>query len=311
MSTQIDAFYNRDNRVWIEFKSSLLLRILGVIAIIVLSIGAYLYFIRPVYMNWGATDEEILRMMPGNELVSNPTFNATRAVTIRGTPEEIWPWLVQIGYGRAGFYGYDLIENLGSPRGIRSAESIIPELQQLAVGDEMPISVIATYMIYSMDANRSMVWVDEDDGAFTWGLYPIDENHTRLVLRFRFRHRWIDWLFTDWADHVAVSEMLLGIKDRVEGRAKPFAEQNAEIGLWAVSFVGFVFAVFLIFAREKFYRAWFLALVAAAVLLILLYLQPPLLIGAVLVVGLWIGLIWVFRLWQASKRSKSGITISS
>lgn len=296
MSTQMDAVYTRDDRVWMVFRSSLLLRILSVIAIIALTAGAYLFIIRPAYMNWGATGEEILRIMPGDELISNPTFKATRAVTIQGNPEEIWPWLVQIGYGRAGFYGYDLIENLGSPRGIRSAESIVPELQQLAVGDEMPISVIATYRIHSMDASRSMVWVDEDKGAFTWALYPLDENHTRLVLRFRFRHDWIDWVFTDWADQVAVPELLLGIKDRVEGRVKPFAVQNAEIGLWAISFVGFVFAVYLIFARDKFGRGWFFALAAAAVLFILLYSQPPLWIGAVLVGGLFSGLLRLYYL---------------
>ena len=65
--------------------------------------------------------------MPGDDLVANPTFVATRAITIRGRPEDIWPWIAQMGFDRAGYYGYDLIENIGSKTGIRSAESIVPE----------------------------------------------------------------------------------------------------------------------------------------------------------------------------------------
>jgi hypothetical protein len=133
------------------------LRILGVLAIIVLAVVVYLLLIRPWQLRWGATDEEIYSPMPGDELVPDPTYNATRAITIEATPEEIWPWLVQMGYGRAGFYGYDLIENLGSKRGIHSAESILPDLQQLAVGDALPISKIATYVIHSFEPNRSLV----------------------------------------------------------------------------------------------------------------------------------------------------------
>ena len=66
--------------------------------------------------------------MPGDELLDQPSFQATRAISIRAPPEDVWPWLVQIGYGRAGFYAYDLLDNLGHGR---SAERIRPELQHL------------------------------------------------------------------------------------------------------------------------------------------------------------------------------------
>jgi hypothetical protein len=81
----------------------------------------YLLAIRPAALRWGATTEEAKRSMPGDDLVPSPSFCATRAITVHGRPQDIWPWLVQIGYGRAGFYGYDLIEDLGSSTGIRSA----------------------------------------------------------------------------------------------------------------------------------------------------------------------------------------------
>jgi hypothetical protein len=278
-------------------RNSLALRILSVIAIIGLAFVVYLLLIRPWQLRWGATDEEISRHMSGDELVLNPTFNATRAVTIEATPEEIWPWLVQMGYGRAGFYGYDLIENLGSKRGLHSAKSILPELQQLAVGDEMPISILATYVIHAMEPNQFLVWADakEGGGAFSWGLYPINESHTRLILRFRFRHSWIDWLLTDWADHVAVRKMLLGVKDRVEGRVEPMTVHNAEILLWAVAFLEFITALILIFIRQPWRRVRLVALAAEGVLFIVLFLHPPISIGILLEIGILAGLIWAYK----------------
>ena len=78
--------------------------------------------------------------MPGDELDAHPSFLATRAITIKGTPDEIWPWLVQMGYNRAGYYGYDILENLGSKTGPDSATHIVAGLQNVKVGDEVPIS---------------------------------------------------------------------------------------------------------------------------------------------------------------------------
>jgi hypothetical protein len=76
---------------------------IGVAALGVVLLGVYLRFIRPWQLRWGATDEEVARAMSGDDVVKQPTFNATRAVTIQARPEEIWPWLVQIGVTRAGW----------------------------------------------------------------------------------------------------------------------------------------------------------------------------------------------------------------
>lgn len=251
-----------------------MIKILSVAAILILVATVYLAVIRPWYMRWGATDEEVARVMPGDEIVAQPTFNSTRAVTIEGSPDEIWLWLVQMGYGRAGFYGYDLIENLGSQRGLESARAIIPELQGFDVGDDMPISVVATYKIKVMETGRYLIWADKNAGAFTWGLYPLNENQTRLVLRFRFQHRWYDYLFTDWADHIAVRKMLLGVKDRTEGRVEPMAFQNAEIATWALAALEFIVAIILIFKLRRWWWGWLLAITGAGILLTTLYAFP-------------------------------------
>ncbi|MEJ2211735.1 MAG: hypothetical protein P8129_22240, partial [Anaerolineae bacterium] len=87
----------------------------------------------PWYRKWGATAEETQRRLPGDELAPQPRSEITCAVTIQAPVGEVWPWLVQIGCRRAGWYSYDLLDNGGRP----SADRILPEHQHLAVGDEV------------------------------------------------------------------------------------------------------------------------------------------------------------------------------
>ena len=107
----------------------------GVVAALAGAVGIYVVFYRPRQLRWGATDQEVARAMPGDEIVARPVFNATRAVTVNARPEEIWPWLVQIGFGRAGWYSYDILDNLGR----HSSEEILAEYQHLAPGDLIPL----------------------------------------------------------------------------------------------------------------------------------------------------------------------------
>jgi hypothetical protein len=273
----------------------------AVVGLLGLLIGVYRFAIRPGQLRWGATPEELTRGLPGDNLVSAPTFYATRAVTIAGRPEDIWPWIVQIGYGRAGFYGYDLIENLGSPRGIRSAQRIVPELERLAAGDRVYMSAIAYLVVHSMASNRFLVWEGIDrppDGAFTFALFPVDERHTRLILRIRIRYHWTDRrilldLFTEFADHVAVPKMLLGIRDRVEGRrVEPLAAQGFEIAVWMAALVEFVAAIIFVLVWRRWRRAWIGALLAGCTLLFVFYAREPAWIGALPVAGIAIYLMY-------------------
>ena len=92
-------------------------------------------------------------------------------------------------------------------------------------------------------------------GAFTFGLFPVDDRHTRLVPRTHLRYHWTDRrilldLFTEFGDHVAVPRMLLGIRDRVEGRPiQALAIQGAEIGTWTIALCEFVLALLLVLVR--------------------------------------------------------------
>lgn len=270
---------------------SVVMRLLAIIALPVLLSAIYLFAIRPSALRWGATAEEVARSMPGDDLVSSPSFRATRGITIQGRPEDIWPWLVQIGYGRAGFYGYDLIENLGTGSGIRSAGSILPKLQHPKAGDVLPISAVASLVFDSIHPDSYLIWradTTPSDGSFTWALYPVDEHHTRLISRVRLRYHWTDRrilldLFTEFADHVAVPRILVGIKGRVEGRPpQPLAEEAAEILVWILALAEFVVATTLVFRWGQWWHAWFFALGSGSLLLFALYTHAPMWIGAVL-----------------------------
>jgi hypothetical protein len=190
---------------------------LGVGAI---SFGVYLRFIRPWQLRWGATDEEVTRTMPGDDVVKHPTFDATRAVTIQARPEEIWPWLVQMGVTRAGWYSYDWLDNLGR----HSAERILPQWQQVAVGDLIPFSPNgkAGMWVKAFEPQQWMIWWDKkDDSTWYWGLFPQDESHTRLITRVRLSYHWtkpsiVLSLLVEFTDIVMMRKCLLSIKQRVE-----------------------------------------------------------------------------------------------
>jgi hypothetical protein len=225
-------------------------RALLVVAAGVAVAGTYVRWIRPWQMHWGATPEEVARSLPGDDLIPNATWNATRAVTVAATPEQIWPWLLQIGWGRAGWYGYDLVDNGGRP----SVWEILPEHQHLEVGKEFPMSPWTATVCYAFEEPRWMLWRGRPDppassstdapgpsgqgtsvgqaqrlvasgGTWLWYLDPIDERHTRLMTRLRDEYRWTSpfiaaQLVIDVVDFPFMRKVLLGIKARAEAAAR-------------------------------------------------------------------------------------------
>src|SRR5262245_41661298 len=108
-------------------------RLLAAILLAAGLLAAYRRFLREPILNWGATDEEAARRLPGDELLADADIVATRAITVDAPAASVWPWLVQMGPGRGGAYTYDWIENLFG-LDMHSANEILPELQDLEVG---------------------------------------------------------------------------------------------------------------------------------------------------------------------------------
>ena len=191
--------------------------IIAIIALLIL----YFAWLRELQMTWGATAEEEGRYMAGDELLEDPELDATRAVEIEAPPEQVWPWLVQMGWKKAGLYSFGRLDNGGMP----SAERIVPEYQNLKVGD----SILPSLKVVEMEPNRSMLWVFQEragpwkNATRSWGLYETDDGHTRLVSRLRQEYSFdsfrdtFSWILLDPMEICMTRMTLLGIKRRVEG----------------------------------------------------------------------------------------------
>ena len=203
-------------------------------------LAVYLFAVRPWHRRWGATDEEVGQAMPGDDRVENANFETTRAITIKAPPAEVWPWLAQMGQGRGGLYSYDWLENLMG-LDIHSADHIVPELQNLQVGDVIALEPGGSgYHVAAIEPNRLLVlYIDGTSGgemggffakagaASTWVylLKELDPATTRLIVRWRARYPltgvsdpllFLVGLTLDPAEFIMERKMLLGIKKRAE-----------------------------------------------------------------------------------------------
>ena len=143
-------------------------------------IGGYVIVIGPWQRRWGTTDREAHAPMPGDDLLPPEAATTTRAITIEGKPEDVFPWLVQIGYGRGGWYSYDWIDNDGEP----SVDRIDPTLQRLEVGDRIEMLPGFGPVVQEVEPNHYILSGGETD---SWCLMvePSVDGWTRLISRWR------------------------------------------------------------------------------------------------------------------------------
>jgi hypothetical protein len=189
-------------------------------------LAAYGLILRPWHLRWGTTWEEARRPMPGDDLVQRPFYVSNRAITIQARPEEIWPWLVQIGMGRGGFYSYEWLERLAG-LSISTVEHLLPEFQTLEPGELIPTGRGLHLPVRAVEPNGSIVIGSrpgEPPGmarvSWSLGLYP-GEGGTRLVSRVRTSYFWrpgdpLIAFFLGPLHFLMERKMLLGIKRRAE-----------------------------------------------------------------------------------------------
>jgi hypothetical protein len=174
---------------------------------------------------WGATEDERSAKVAGDELVPDARLVATRSIDLVAPPDEVWPWLVQMGFGRAGWYSYDRLDNLGR----RSATRIHPEWQGVGEGDPIPGGPIA-FEAAVVDPPRAFVLRLPDGGRFldrvaftlAFDLRPSGAAGTRLVTRVRSTidlplGRPIERWFLGPGDGIMVRRQLLNLQQRTGG----------------------------------------------------------------------------------------------
>jgi hypothetical protein len=142
-----------------------------------------------------ATTLERRRPLRVDAMIPTPLFSSTHAITIDAPPEQVWPWIAQMGAGRAGWYSWDAIDNGGVP----SASRVAPDLQMVVPGDIMPSVPGATdaFVVFAVEPPRDLVLTVPDGHgghAVAWehALFPLDGNRTRLIVRARASSRWLD-----------------------------------------------------------------------------------------------------------------------
>ncbi len=186
---------------------------------------------------YGSTPGERSEMLPGDRIVVDPKVVTDHAITIDAPPSEVWPWLVQMGWGRAGWYTARWVDQLLFPANGPSADRIIPELQDIDIGTFIPDGAPHTecgLIVEEIEPDRALVlhsnshlpmsWRQHATLDWSWAfvLTPIDEGRRT---RFHFRSRWTTspWWLTlgGWvgivpADFIMSKDMLRGVKQRAE-----------------------------------------------------------------------------------------------
>jgi hypothetical protein len=177
--------------------------------------SGYELALRPWMRNWGASAEERIRAMPGDDLVADPAIEVNHAVTIEAPVADVWPWLAQIGQDRGGFYSYEWLENLAGCE-MRNADRVHPEWQRREIGELVPLHPAAPGLAVSVFEPGHCI------GLEGWGVFavePVGTGSTRLLARGRIPRGTAKVLYRSLLElphFIMQRKMLLGIKARAE-----------------------------------------------------------------------------------------------
>jgi hypothetical protein len=173
------------------------------------------------HRTWGATAEEVAAPMPGDDLLPRAQYRSTRAITIAAPPAEVWPWLVQVGWRRGGWYADDLLDNFARP----SARTVHPEFQDLHLGQQLAFvpraSERTAFRVEGFAVAEWLLW-RTPNRSWAWRLTALPGGRTRLVTRLHTRYEWsrplvlVTVLLMEVGDYPMMRRMLRGIRDRAE-----------------------------------------------------------------------------------------------
>jgi len=189
----------------------------------------YEAILRSFLMHWGSTSDERRKFYRGDSIVIRPRTITTIAITIDEPPSVIWPWIVQMGLNKGGFYSYTWLENIFGCK-LRNADVIHAEWQNVKQGDVEPVCDAAAkqnmpgWIVAVLIKNEAFVYKINSDSSWTMGYYidSIDEGHSRLITRMRYNapeHFWeyiSDKAWLEWAHCIMQRGSIKGIKKRSE-----------------------------------------------------------------------------------------------
>jgi hypothetical protein len=207
---------------WTDMKkfSKFLALLAGLILLAIVALFALL----PWMDRWGATDGEIAASLTGDELVPSPRITYTRAISINAPPENVYPWIVQLGAEKGGMYSYEWFETNILQCALINADRIHEEWQNLKVGDQMKMcpgtSGPPPYEVAILEQNRAIVFGHQDAGTWVevwqFHLIPQADGSTRLVIRSRSAAEGLLWDAIRPGEFIMMRGMMLGVKERAE-----------------------------------------------------------------------------------------------
>jgi hypothetical protein len=266
-------------------------------------LAVFFVFVRPAYLNWGATPEERARVLVGDEIVPDAEGQQTRAITIQAPIRKVWPWLAQVGQDRGGFYSFDLLENLVGCE-MPTADILRPDKQLWQLGDKLWMyppdkaggAGFATLRAYepgqALGFGTRIIGTSLDEpenGSWTYVLEEIDADTTRLLIRGRgsVRHSLLgvafDRGFFEPVHFFMERRMMIGLKQVIENGGRDRALNNVHIALWVITFVLAIVAAIGVLRRPNWIRPLAAFVFAAAVFQILTLAQPSVVVGLLLV----------------------------
>ena len=192
---------------------------LGLLAVITIVL------LTPAMDRWGATDHEISATYPGDELLARPKSFVNHAVTIHAKPEQIYPWIVQLGAGKGGYYSYTWLETYLLNCPLVNADRIHPEWQDLKVGDEVKMCPKQPgpppYKVAMLKPNQAVVLGHQENGTWVdlWQfvIIPQPDGNSRLILRTRTNAVGGFWDVIHPGVFIMERGLLLGVRDRAQG----------------------------------------------------------------------------------------------
>lgn len=259
--------------------NSKIVRLLIVIFIFFILGVIFKFTVRPWLLTWGASANEVELVLPGDSILANPSYIATRAITIDVKPREIYPWLIQMGYGKAGFYGFDWFNN-----GFKSSSvDLMPKYQNIKLGDTIPNIFGLDFQVVDFAKDTFIVWKDLKDNTestWTWMLVPVGKRETRLISRLKVNYNVLSPkilmnLGFEITDLPITRKTLNGIKQRAEGEIRSGSYDLAEALFLFIPFAAFIIFFLRIFKKEKWWEPLTMSGFMLAIFLVIFYVTLP------------------------------------
>jgi hypothetical protein len=284
-------------------KSTKFVRLVTGTLLVVVIVVATFVLLRRWTPTWGATEAEVARTLPGDELIERAPGDMTHGATIDAPPEEVWPWIAQIGDDRGGFYSYTFIENLMMGEDLyHNANRILPQFQNPQPGEGM---VMDSLQVHSVGPGKWLLAAQTSaegdfDWVWLWHVEPVGTNQTRLLVRSAMRIPGVAGnpvvsTVTDLGAFVMERRMIAGLKLRAEGRTEPAGIEVVEIVLWAAALIAGLGAAGLFVARPAWQAPLLLGLAALLTLIWFTVWLPPIWLRLLFDIALFVLLWWVAR----------------